>query len=137
LSARNVRILEDHLTPGEQFVEALPKKLRFYDRNERRSYELTRAVAARLVDDPALVRQGLAHAKRHMGSDASQARYFVMWEQLLKEEARAIARQLLEDTPRGALLRDTQPVFCVLPPEVRQAIILRARTGPVTAAASE
>jgi hypothetical protein len=125
------------LTPGEQFVDALPRKLRFYDRNERRSYELTRAVAARLIDDASLVQQGLAHAKRHMDSDACQARYFEMWEHLLKEDARAIARQLLEDTPRGALLRDTQPVFCVLPQEVRQEIILRARTGPVTAAASE
>ena len=47
------------MTRGEQFVEALPGKLRFYDRNERRSYELTRAVAARLVDDPGLVQQGL------------------------------------------------------------------------------
>jgi hypothetical protein len=125
------------LTPGEQFVAALPRKLRFYDRNERRSYELTRAVAARLVGDPDLVQQGLAHARRHMGSDASQARYFEVWEQLLKEDARAIARQLVEDTPRGAVLRDTQPVFCVLPPDLRQEIILRARTGPVTAAASE
>jgi hypothetical protein len=40
------------VTPGEQFVGSLPRKTRFYDRNERRSYELTRATAARLIDDP-------------------------------------------------------------------------------------
>lgn len=125
------------MTPGEQFVAALPRKLRFYDRNERRSYELTRAVAARLVDDPDLVQQGFAHARRHMGSDASQARYFAVWEQLFSQDVREIVRQLLEDSPHGALLRDTQPVFCVLPSEVRQEIILRARSGTVAAGPAE
>jgi len=123
------------LTRGEQFVESLPKKMRFYDRNERRSYELTRAVAARLVDDPTLMRNGLAHATRHMSADTSQSQYFLMWQELLQHDVDVVVRHLLEDTPRGALLRDTQPVFCVLPPEVRQEIIARARVGAVTAVA--
>lgn len=123
------------MTRGEQFVESLPKKMRFYDRNERRSYELTRAVAARLVDDPALMRNGLAHATRHMRADTSQSQYFLMWQELLQHDVDVVVRHLLEDTPRGALLRDTQPVFCVLPPEVRQEIIARARVGAVTAVA--
>jgi hypothetical protein len=121
------------LTRGEQFVAALPPKTQFYDRNERRSYELTRVVAARLIDDPSLVSNGLAHARRHMSADAAQARYFKMWDELLRGDVADIVRQLLEDTPRGALLRDTQPVFCVLPPEVRQEIMVRARAGTVTA----
>ena len=125
------------MTSGAQFVEALPRKLRFYDRNERRSYELTRAVAARLIDDPSLIQNGLAHIGRHMSGDAAQVQYVAMWEDLLRSDVRNIVRHLLEDTPRGALLRDTQPVFCVLPSEVRQEIILRARTGPVTASAAE
>jgi hypothetical protein len=125
------------LTPGEQFVEALPRKLRFYDRNERRSYELTRAVAVRLIDDPSLIENGVVHMRRHMSGDAAQSQYVAVWDDLLRGDVRDVVRQLLEDTPRGTLLRDTQPVFCVLPAEVRQEIILRARTGPVTAAASE
>ena len=125
------------MTRGEQFVEALPPKMRFYDRNERRSYEVTRAVAARLIDDPSLIQKGLAHMQRHMSGDAAQSRYVVMWENLLRSEVRDLVRELLEDTPRGALLRDTQPVFCVLPAEVRQEIMLRARAGTVTAAVPE
>ena len=123
------------MTRGEQFIASLPAKTQFYDRNERRSYELTRVVAARLIDDPSLVRNGLEHARRHMGADASRGRYFKMWDELLRNDVTDIARQLLEDTPRGALLRDTQPVFCILPHEVRQETIVRARAGTVTAAA--
>lgn len=122
------------MSRGEQFIETLPRKTRFYDRNERRNYELTRAVAARLIDDPNLVKNGLAFARRHMSEDAAQSQYFIMWEELLRSDVGDIVRNLLEDTPRGALLRDTQPVFCVLPPEVRQEIIVRARSGAVTAA---
>lgn len=69
-----------------------------------------------------------------MSEDAAQSQYFIMWEELLRSDVGDIVRNLLEDTPRGALLRDTQPVFCVLPPEVRQEIIVRARSGAVTAA---
>lgn len=123
------------MSRGEQFVEALPGKTRFYDRNERRSYELTRAVAARLLDDPSLVKNGLAFARRHMSGDTTQSPYLIMWEELLRSDVADIVRNLLADTPRGALLRDTQPVFCVLSPEERQEIIVRARSGAVTAAA--
>jgi hypothetical protein len=125
------------LNLGEQFVAELPRKVRFYDRNERRSYEMTRAVAARLINDPTLIQNGLDHMRRHMGCDTAQSRYVARWESLLQAEVHVIVQQLLEDSPRGALLRDTQPVFCVLPSEVRQAIILRARTGPVTATSAE
>lgn len=121
------------MTRGELFVESLPKKVRFYDRNERRSYELTRAVAARLIDEPTLVQQGLAHARRHMSSDDYHSEYFLVWEELLLRDVGDIARQLLEDSPRGALLRDTQPVFCVLPSELRQEIVARARSGVIAA----
>jgi len=115
------------LTRGEQFVESLPRKVRFYDRNERRTYELTRAVAARLIDDPSLLDRGLVHARRHMGGDASQSQSFIIWQELLQRDVGDVVRGLLEDTPRGALLRDTQPVFCVLPNELRRKIIMQAR----------
>jgi hypothetical protein len=123
------------LTRGEQFVHSLPRKTRFYDRNERRSYALTCAVAARLIDDPALVRNGLLHAQRHMASDRAQADYFAMWQRLLQRDVQEIVRSVLEDTPHGALLRDTQPVFVVLPDDVRKQIIAAERNGAVAASA--
>jgi hypothetical protein len=121
------------LTRGEQFVQSLPGKTRFYDRNERRSYALTRAVAARLIDDPTLVREGLAHAHQHMAADPTRSVHFELWQELLRRDVEEIVRSLLDDTPRGALLRDTQPVFVVLPDDVRSKIIAAERGGPVTA----
>ena len=121
------------MTRGEQFVQSLPGKTRFYDRNERRSYALTRAVAARLIDDPTLVREGLAHARRYMAADPTRAAHFELWQELLRRDVEEIVRSLLDDTPRGALLRDTQPVFVMLPDDVRSKIIAAERGGPVTA----
>lgn len=121
------------MTRGEQFVHSLPRKTRFYDRNERRSYALTCAVAARLIDDPALVRNGLVHAQRHMAADQRQTDYFAMWQRLLQRDVQEIVRSLLADTADGALLRDTQPVFVVLPDEVRRQIIVAERSGAVAA----
>jgi hypothetical protein len=123
------------LTRGEQFVQSLPRKTRFYDRNERRSYALTCAVAARLIDDPALVRNGLVHAQRHMAADRRQTDYFAMWQRLLQRDVQEIVRSLLEDTSHGALLRDSQPVFVVLPDDVRTQIIVAERNGAVAASA--
>ena len=125
------------MTPGEQFVDKLPRKVRFYDLNERRTYEVTRAVAARLVDDPGLVEAGRQYLERHMRGDPAQGRAVAIWQRLLRRSADEIARMLLEDTAEGALLRDTQPVFCVLPLEVRQSIAVRARAKDVEIAVGE
>ncbi len=38
---------------------------------------------------------------------------------LLRQDVRQIVRQMLADTSQGDLLRDTQPVFVVIPPEER------------------
>lgn len=123
------------MTNGERFVESLPKKTRFYDRNERRTYALTSAVAARLIDDEELVRSGLSHARKHMGSDPSQSKYLALWEDLLTRDVREIVKALLEDTPRGALLRNTQPVFVVFPDALRRRILASQRNGAVIASA--
>jgi hypothetical protein len=68
-----------------------------------------------------------------MDGDEAQSQYRAIWDELLRCDVKVIASQLLEDTPRGALLRDSQPVFCVLPAELRQEIVARARTGAVAA----
>jgi hypothetical protein len=122
------------MTGGEQFVQDLPKKRRFYDRHERRLYELTKAVAIRLVDNPDLARQGLSYLKRYAHPDPQPGRHYVIWDDLLRGDVRELVRRLLEDSPEGALLRETQPVFCVLSPEQRAAAIIRARQDDATLA---
>jgi hypothetical protein len=117
------------MTDGERFVDQLPRKRRFYDRNERRSYEMTRAVAARLIDVPDLVRNGLSYMERHMRDDPTQSRPYAIWRDLLRRDVVQIVRRLLEDSPDGAFLRDTQPVFYVFAPKEREGIAARARVN--------
>ncbi|MBO0903943.1 hypothetical protein [Jiella sonneratiae] len=114
------------MTAGEKYVESLPRKRHFHDRNERRSYETARIVAARLIDDPRSLRQGLAYMRRHMEGDPHQADYLRLWQDVIRQDTKEIARLLLEDSPRGALLRDTRPVFHVLTDEERRTAHLAA-----------
>lgn len=108
------------MTEGERFVGDLPVKMDFHDRSRRRSYDVTRRVAIRLVDDPALVKNGRTYLERCVRPDPAQARYYAMWSDLLRHDVRQIVRRMLADTPEGDLLRDTQPVFVVIPPEERR-----------------
>jgi hypothetical protein len=114
------------MTDGERFVDRLPRKTRFYDRHERRTYEMTRAVAARLIDAPDLVQNAVSYMDRHMKDDPSQSRQYAVWRNLLRQEVEQIVRLLLEDTSNGAFLRDTQPVFYVFAPDDRKRILSRA-----------
>ncbi|AWN51844.1 hypothetical protein [Methylobacterium sp. 17Sr1-1] len=107
------------MTEGERFVGSLLAKTDFHDSSKRRSYVFTRAVATRLVDNPTLIRNGQAYLERHMRGDPRQSRYYAMWTDLLRQDVTVIARRLLEDSPEGDLLRDTQPVFVVLSPSER------------------
>jgi hypothetical protein len=114
------------MTDGERFVDRLPRKTRFYDRHERRTYEMTRAVAARLIDAPDLVRNAASYMERHMKDDATQSRQYAVWRNLLRRDVEEIVRLLLEDSSEGAFLRDTQPVFYVFPLDDRKRILSRA-----------
>jgi hypothetical protein len=118
------------MTEGERFVGSLPAKTDFHDRSKRRSYAFTQAVATRLVDDPTLIGNGQAYLERHMRGDPRQSRYYAMWTELLQQDVTVIARRLLEDSPEGDLLRDTQPVFVVLSPSER-ADLNPDRTRPI------
>lgn len=115
------------MTEGERFVSSLPVKRGFHDLSKRRSYDVTRRVAAHLIDDPALVENGRAYLERHVRPDPAQARYYELWMDLLCQDVRQIARQMLADTSQGDLLRDTQPVFLVIPPEERAQRRMAAR----------
>jgi hypothetical protein len=107
------------MTEGERFVGSLPTKTNFHDRSKRRSYELTRTVAKHIIDDPTLIRNGQSYLERLMRGDPRQSRYYSLWNDLLRKDVRLVVRRMLEDTPEGDLLRDTQPVFVVLSPDER------------------
>ncbi|KAB7783402.1 hypothetical protein [Methylorubrum populi] len=107
------------MTEGERFVGSVPRKADFHDRNKRRSYELTRQVAARLIDDPGLVANGRSYLERLVRPDPAQAHAYTLWADLLNQDVGQIVRQMLEDSPKGDLLRDTQPVFTVVSPGER------------------
>lgn len=110
------------MTEGERFVSAFARKTTFHDPNKRRSYALTRRVAARLIDDPSLVANGRAYLERLIRPDPGQARYYALWADLLDRDIRQMVSQMLEDSPRGDLLRETQPVFVVVAPHERMGM---------------
>jgi hypothetical protein len=111
------------MTPGEILIASLPPKTTFYDRFEQRSYALAQEVARRIVDEPSLVRAGADHLDRFVRPDPHQRRYYELWSEILILPPAEIARRLLADTAQGALLRETCPVFVVIGPEVRAALV--------------
>ena len=111
---------------SEAFIRSLPLKQRFYDRHEWRRYEITRFIAGKLIDDPAIRQSGLDYIYRHMGESDARADYRALWLELIARDPKDIARELLADTDRGALLRDTKPVFYVLSAAERDAVLAGA-----------
>lgn len=112
---------------SEAFIRSLPLKREFHDRNERRRYEIALVTAAKLIDDPATLKNGLAYMERHMRPDPSQSRYYAMWTDMISRDPKEIVRELLADTDRGALLRETSPVFYVVEGAEREQALARAR----------
>ena len=112
---------------SETFIRSLPLKQRFHDRNERRRYEIALVTAAKLIDDPAIRQNGLDYMERHMRADAAQARYYSLWKDLISRDPKELVREFLSDTERGALLRETSPVFYVLAGAEREQALARAR----------
>lgn len=111
------------MTKGERLLASLPLKREFYDRHEKRSYLAAREIARRIVDDPDLLLAGREFIERFMRPDPHQELYYRLWDELLRLPPTEIARRLLEDSDQGALLRDTYPVFVVLPPDRRAELI--------------
>ncbi len=83
----------------------------FHDRHEERDYRKALALAERLRHDPTLVANARRYLERFMAPDPHSARYTAMWRDVLDLPAREIAAALIEDSPRGALLRETRPAF--------------------------
>ena len=96
---------------GEQLIADTKLKQRFHDAHERRAYARAVETAKRLVDAPELVERGRRFAEQVMRPDPHMARYYETWSKLLNQDVGTIARNLIEDSQHGALLRDTCPVF--------------------------
>jgi len=84
---------------------------RFHDRHEWIDYLKACEVARRLVADPSMVADAQRFVAKWMLPDPHQCDYALMWQDLLSRPPAEIAAALIEDTPRGRLLRETAPVF--------------------------
>jgi len=71
-------------------------------------------VASRIVDDASLIERGRKFLNRFSREDVRQRHAYTIWIELLDRSPKYIARELLADTMRGAMLRDTAPVFAVI-----------------------
>ena len=93
------------------------------------SLELHRAVAERLLEEPALVDR----ARRRVAGwlrDGSVARsYAEAWQAVLAEPVEVVARHLTDPGERARQLRQTSPFAGFLEPRARWSIWRRARGG--------
>jgi hypothetical protein len=84
---------------------------RFHDRHEWIDFLKAQEVARRIVADPSMVADARRFLETHMAPDPHQRTYTLMWRELLDRPAVEIAAALIEDSPRGQLLRETSPPF--------------------------
>ena len=68
-------------------------------------------MARRIVADPSMIADARRFVDKPMAPDPHQRTYTVMWHELLARPPAEIAAALIEDSPRGRLLRETRPVF--------------------------
>ena len=114
------------MTRGERLVRSWPLKESFYDAHARRAYAVMVEVASRIIDEPALIDEGRAFLERFSRDDPRQQDAYRAWAELLGQSAEQIARELLRDDERGAQLRDSAPVFVVIPPARKKEIWAQA-----------
>lgn len=87
-----------------------------------RSLALARAVAAKLVQQPALFDVALPNMRRWKASLNPWPADLDEWEQILAQGPGAALARLTEDSPRGRRLRQSSPFPGVLTPPERNAI---------------
>jgi hypothetical protein len=93
------------------------------------SLELHRAVAERLLEDPALVERARERVAGWL-RDGSVARpYAEAWRDILVGPVEAIARFLTDPGENARQMRQTSPFAGVLDPRTRWSIWRRAREG--------
>jgi hypothetical protein len=101
------------MVPDTTFA-SVPLKTEFYDRHERRAYERAVEIAKHVVNNPSSIASAVSFLERHVRPDPHQRDAYEMWRALLRREPGEIAREMLEDSDRGAELRNSAPVFVVL-----------------------
>ncbi len=92
-------------------------KCEFRDRYELRSYVRAVLVAERLLAAPELIERGRAYLDRFVKDDPRQRDIYRLWTEVLQLPIAELAGAMLADDPRGTTLRETAPVFEVIPVE--------------------
>ncbi len=101
---------------------AIRLKRAFRDAYERRAYLRAFLLAKRLLEQPELVARGRDYLERFVKDDPRQRRSYRLWVDTLRLPTEQIVIDLLSDDPKGAALRETAPVFVVIPAEDVRAL---------------
>jgi hypothetical protein len=91
-------------------------------RHAKFKHALLREVCERLRRDPALVANGRRYIERFMAPDPRMAEYYALWREVIELPVDTICDRLRAETPEGEALRDSCPVFTVLPQELRMRL---------------
>lgn len=101
---------------------AVQFKREFRDAFERRAYLRACLLGKRRLEEPALVTRGGAYLDRFVRADPRQRRTYALWTDALQLPVGELVAQLLADDAHGAALRETAPVFVVIPAEDVRAL---------------
>lgn len=89
---------------------------------EERSLALHRAVAARLIADPALVERARERVREWVASGRIHVEYAEAWTRILGAPVEDVARAITDESEAARALRQTTPFAGVVPPRERWAI---------------
>ncbi len=92
------------------------------DRHREFKLALFRETCSRILDNPSLIENGRQHMQQFMAKDVRMSKYYRLWQSVIDLPPAEMCRRLLADTPEGDALRDSSPVFIVLPPSVRMRL---------------
>ena len=93
------------------------------------SLELHRAVAERLLEDPALVERARERVAGWLRDGSVAGPYAQAWQAVLAGPVEAVARFLADPGEKARQMRQTSPFAGVLDPRTRWSIWRRAREG--------
>jgi hypothetical protein len=93
------------------------------------SLELHRAVAERLLEDPALVERARERVAGWLRDGPVARPYAEAWQAVLAEPVEAVARFLADPGEKARQMRQASPFAGVLDPRTRWSIWRRAREG--------
>lgn len=112
-----------HISLGASLDGTIRLKREFRDRYDFRAYVRALLLAKRLLDRPGLVDRGRSYLERHVKADPHQTQIYKLWTKTLRLPLDQLVGHFLADDERGATLRETAPVFVVIPPEEVRALV--------------